>query len=149
MKRPGLARLRRVAGFSLLEAIVALTILGIVLMGAWTWIGNGMRALDTVRGLALEQAAVDGALAALEQEDFSAHASGTLDWRGHRIEWRATPALPMRRGMTNVGAASAWQFTLYDVEMRLFSDRDQLIAEPRVRMLRYARAATAGAGGEE
>ena len=58
--------MRAAAGFTLLEAVVALTILGFVLLGAFTWVGNDLSALGKVRDLALEESAVQQAVAELE-----------------------------------------------------------------------------------
>ena len=55
--------MRAAAGFTLLEAVVALTILGFVLLGAFTWVGNDLNALGKVRDLALEESAVQQAIA--------------------------------------------------------------------------------------
>lgn len=129
---------RRAGGFTLLEAIVALTILGVVMIGAWTWIGNGMRALGKVQRLALEETAIDAAFGVLEQQDFGAVASGDIDWQDYRIGWSAAPALPAREGRTSVGGVGRHRFTLYDVDLAIYH-AGTLIATPRVRMLRHAR----------
>ena len=80
--------MRRNAGFTLLEAVVALTILGFVLLGAFTWVGNDLGALGKVRDLALEESAVQQAIAELEQIDLGAQSGGNFDWRGFRVDPR-------------------------------------------------------------
>ena len=50
----------RTRGFSLLEAIVALTIVAITIMGAYAWVAGNIISLTRVRDLALEEAAQIG-----------------------------------------------------------------------------------------
>lgn len=125
-------------GFTLLEAIVALVILAAALAGAWTWIANDVRALGRVRDLALEEAAVQQAMAELEQVDLSAEPEGSIRWRQFRIDWRATPLEPARDGRTSVGGAGVYRFTLYGVALEVLH-RERTIATPSLRMVQYTR----------
>ena len=59
----------RVRGFSLLEAIVALTIVAVAILGAYAWVAGNIVSLTRVRDLALEEAALHQALGTLEQTD--------------------------------------------------------------------------------
>lgn len=127
------------AGFTLLEAIVALTILALVMFAAWSWIGNGMRTLERVRDLAPEQAAFDDVLGALERQDLALAASGVVESGSYRVEWRSTPAYPARQGRTSAGGAGRWLLTLYDVDLRAYAG-GRLVAAPRVRVLQYVKA---------
>lgn len=134
-------------GFTLLEAIVALVILAAALAGAWTWVANDVRALGRVRDLALEEAAVQQAVAELEQIDIAAQPTGSLRWREFRVDWQAEPMEEPRQGRTFVGGASRYQLALYGVELNV-RYRERLIATPHVRVVQHRRTEI-GADQEE
>jgi len=111
------------------------------LSGAWTWIAGDMRSLGRVRDLALEEAAVQQAVAALEQIDLAMQPEGSMGWRDYRVAWYAEPLEPPRAGRTSVGGPSVYEFTLYSVSLEVHH-RERLIATPALRMLRHARSTT-------
>jgi general secretion pathway protein I len=131
--------MRAAAGFTLLEAVVALTILGFVLLGAFTWVGNDLSALGKVRDLALEESAVQQAVAELEQVDLSAQPTGMLDWRGFRIGWRAELLAPVRQGRTATGAPGLYDITLYAVELDVASGA-RVLGRQQLRMVQHVLA---------
>lgn len=131
--------MRRARGFTLLEAVVALTILGFALLGAFGWINGDLIALGRVRELALEEAVVGQALAELEQVDLSQQPEGRLAWQGFTIDWRARAFEEPRQGRSVIGARGAWDLALYEVELEI-ANGDRLLGRPTVRMVQYARA---------
>jgi general secretion pathway protein I len=131
-------------GFTLLEAIVALVLLTAALAGAWTWIASDVRSLTRVRDLALEEAAVQQAVATLEQVDLAREPEGNLRWREFRIDWHAVPVEDPQQGRTVSGGKGAFTLTLYSVTLDV-RHRERLIATPALRILGYERNATSGA----
>ena len=131
-------------GFTLLEAIVALVLLSAALSGAWTWIASDVRSLTRVRDLALEEAAVQQAVATLEQVNLAREPEGNLMWREFRIDWHAVPVEDPRPGRTISGGKGAFTLTLYNVTLDV-RHRERLIATPSLRILGYDRGATSGA----
>lgn len=131
--------MHRAAGFTLLEAVVALTILGFVLMGAFTWVGNDLKALGKVRDLALEEAAVQQAIAELEQLDLGVQPSGVLDWNGFRIGWRAELLTPVRQGRTGTGGPGLYDLALYGVEIDI-ANGSRLLGRQDIRMVQHVLA---------
>ena len=135
--------MRALAGFTLLEAVVALTILGFVLLGAFTWVGNDLNALGKVRDLALEESAVLQAIAELEQMDLAAQPTGMLDWRGFRIGWRAELLTPERQGRTAMGAPGLHDLALYAVELDI-ANGARRIGRQELRMVQHVLARRPG-----
>ena len=123
-------------GFSLLEAIVALVILTAALAGAWTWVANDVRSSSRVRDLALEEAAVQQAVAELEQVDLGAQPNGSLRWRDYRIDWQASALEPPRRGREPIGGESNYVIALYDVAL-VVAHHERVIGTPGLRMLQH------------
>lgn len=131
--------MRAAAGFTLLEAVVSLTILGFALMGAFTWVGNNLSSLGKVRDLALEESAVQQAIAELEQVDLGLQPAGVIDWKGLRIGWRAELLTPVRQGRTGAGAPGFYDLALYDVELDL-ANGSRVLGRQQLRMVQYALA---------
>ena len=131
--------MRRNAGFTLLEAVVALTILGFVLLGAFTWVGNDLGALGKVRDLALVESAVQQAIAELEQIDLGAQPGGNFDWRGFRIDWSAQALGPTRQGRTTTGALGLHDLALYAVQIDVLRG-PRVLGRQELRMVQHVRA---------
>jgi prepilin-type N-terminal cleavage/methylation domain-containing protein len=131
--------MRTARGFTLLEAVVALTLLGFVLLGAFTWVSNDLNALGKVRDLALEESAVHQAIAEIEQVDLSAQPTGMLDWRGFRIGWRAELLAPVRQGRSATGAPGLYDLALYVVELDI-ANGARVLGRQQVRMVQHVLA---------
>lgn len=131
--------MQKSAGFTLLEAVVALTILGFVLLGAFTWVGNDLSALGKVRDLALEESAVQQAIAELEQVDLGAQPTGVLDWNGFRIGWRAELLTPVRQGRTGTGAPGLYDLALYGVQLDI-ANGVRVLGRQELRMVQHVLA---------
>lgn len=118
---------RRVHGFGLLEALVALVLFSLVGMAAFGWINTSLDA--AVRVDRHERALRDRQLAGawIETLNPMARASGeialddglTLRWQAHPIT-PATPVAPLPGGQSTVHVAA-----LYEVEAELLRDGDQ------------------------
>jgi general secretion pathway protein I len=129
---------QRSRGFTLLEAIVALTILAAALLGAYAWVATDLGALGKVRDLALEEAAIQQAISQLEQTDLAERPTGRIDWQGYRIDWQAEPLEPTRDGRTAVGGRGVWNLTLYRIQLDVMRGQ-RLLAAPELRLLQQVR----------
>ncbi len=129
----------RTRGFSLLEAIVALTIVAVAIMGAYAWVAGNIVSLTRVRDLALEEAALQQALGALEQTDLGRQPAGSIRWREFRIDWQAEPIEATRPSRTGVGGTGLYELTLYHVLLSVTS-HDRLIGTPELRLVQHIRS---------
>lgn len=127
---------RRCAGFTLLEAIVALVILSSGLMAAYAWFSQDIRYLVKVNDLALEEAAISEAVDRLKLEDFASNAEGTFQWGDYQVDWQAIPLEPPRIGRSFLGGTGLYDLTLYQVRLTLYY-RGRLFAAPAFRMVKY------------
>jgi hypothetical protein len=137
---------RRTGGFTLLEAIVAMTILGFALLAAFGWISNNLAALGKVRELALEEAAVMEAIAQLEDTDLQRSPTGSLLWREFRIEWQAVLMEPPATGRSTLGARGLHELALYEVDLAVQRGARQ-IAAPRIRIVQHRQVREAADSG--
>jgi general secretion pathway protein I len=108
------------AGFTLLEAIVALAIMATVGLALFTWIAQG---IDTARRLqaATERADMQmKALALVERVNPAQQFDGTIVVDDLSVEWRSRPQEPLRPVYGFVGggkSASIWQVGLFVMDV--------------------------------
>ena len=123
-------------GFTLLEAIVALTVLSIGLMAVFGWFNQNIRHLIKINDLALEEGVTEEALARLELEDFTSATSGSYQFGDYAVRWRAIPIEPPRAGVSSTGGQGLYEITLYGIELEIVY-RGRLISTPKTRMTRF------------
>ena len=120
-------------GFTLLEAIVALTILSMGLMAAFSWFNQGILHLIWINDLALEEVVTEEVLSRLELEDFTHKGSGSYQLEDYIISWQATPMEPTKEGVSAMGGRSLYDISLYNIELEL-SYKGRLISTPTTRI---------------
>lgn len=124
---------RRQAGFSLLEAIVALTIFSICAMAMYAWMSVNQTAL--IRVQAHDAAVRDGraALAALELVNPMAEPEGSRELPGGlEIQWSSDEIAPRTPGKGAAGNMLAFDLALYEMKVSA-SRHGRVVADFRVR----------------
>jgi len=122
MKHPAPVVGRRQRGFTLLEAIVALTIFSICAMALYAWLAANINAL--VRVDARAAAVRDGraALAVLEPVNPMAEPSGSRELPGGlSVRWTSAQ-VDAQPGMGLAGNTLVFDLALYDLDVRLVRD---------------------------
>lgn len=112
------SRKRGQAGFSLLEAIVALTIFSICAMALYAWMSVNQTAL--VRVQARDAAVRDGraALAVLELVNPMDETTGSRSLPGGlEVRWSSRELVPRAPGMGMVGTPLVFDMALYEMEV--------------------------------
>ena len=118
----------RAAGFTLLEAIVALVILASAGMALFAWINTQLIALQRVNEVRQSQAAQHNALALLELINPMAEPEGEEDFGPYRIRWRAGLLEPVKDGVSSKGEKGLYEVGLYRIEMDvLLPDNSPLV----------------------
>lgn len=109
---------RRQAGFSLLEAIVALTIFSICAMALYAWMSVNQTAL--VRVQARDAAVRDGraALATLELVNPMSEPEGSHKLPGGlEVRWNSNVVVPRAPGTGPAGSMLVFDIALYDMNV--------------------------------
>lgn len=115
------AAARRVAGFTLLEAIVALVIFSMGAFALYGWLATNVQTLERIQARRDAAAVRASALDMLELVNPMAEADGRRALGRFEVRWRARPLAPPREGVTQVGLPTLFQVGLYEVDVRVLS----------------------------
>lgn len=122
--RPNTARNQ--GGFSLLEAIVAMTIMATSLLALYAWLATNTvsinRADSAIRSLEDSRSA----LAVVETINPMAEPSGSRLIRPLEVRWKSKPLTDVRHGMSVSGMATQFDFQLFQMEVEVFRDGKQV-----------------------
>lgn len=122
MSRRRLPR-RRSGGFSLLEAIVALTIFSMTAVALYGWLATNVRALGRVEAQQAEVRDGRAALAVLESVNPMATPRGERSLPGGlQIRWTSRELVPPRAGKGPAGNTLVFDLALYNLDVTVLRD---------------------------
>lgn len=122
----------RQQGFSLLEAIVALTIMATSLLALYAWLSTSTLALRHVSDSSLSLQDARSALALMETVNPMTEPSGSRTLPPLEIRWKVLPLTDRRIGMSPAGGATQFDLRLYQVEVEVYRS-DILVREFEIR----------------
>lgn len=129
------SRLRQ-RGFSLLEAIVALTILAAVGMALFAAMHQSVQMVARAERSRVADSALRNAMAWVETINPAETPRGEERLGDVTMRWEAEPVEPPRDAMTGYMQAGLYQVGLYDVRVQLSLD-GQPLADTHVRRVGY------------
>lgn len=109
-------------GFSLLEAIVALTIMATGLLALYAWLSTSTMALGRVRESAAGLSDARAAMAIMDAVNPMDEPNGTRDLLPLEIRWTSRPLTDLRLGMSPAGGATQFDFRLYELDIEVRRD---------------------------
>ena len=109
-------------GFSLLEAIVALTIMATCLLALYAWLSTSTFAITRVRASAFALQDARTAMAVIETVNPMAEPDGNRKLPPLEIRWKARPVTDLRMGMSRSGTATQFDFRLFDLDVEVVRD---------------------------
>lgn len=119
-------------GFSLLEAIVALTIMATCLLALYAWLSTNTFALNRTRENALSLQDARSALALVETLNPMSEPSGARRVDPLEVRWKARPLTDRRIGMSRAGTATQFDFQLFEVDVEVLRE-NKVVREFSVR----------------
>lgn len=129
----------RTAGFTLLEAIVAMTIMATCLLALYAWLSSNTIAVSRAAAQTRALADARSALAVIESIDPLAEPSGQRVTGPLTVRWQAHEAAPTAVGIGQAGFPTLFDFTLYDVDVQVLRG-DVAVKEFRVRRTGWKQA---------
>jgi general secretion pathway protein I len=113
MKRSRSRRLR-VGGFSLIEAVVALALIGGVGIALFSWINSNIMALGRVQDANARAEATANALEYMNTVNPMLMPEGKASFGNYQLKWKAAPTTTLQDGANYPSGVSLYQFALYD-----------------------------------
>ncbi len=107
------------AGFTLLEVIVALTLLATIGMATFSWINSSLESLYRVEQHSLKQRGSRTALGLLASINLMENTEGEKQIGVFVISWQGYLVEPVQPGKTSLGTTSYYELALYDVDVRI------------------------------
>lgn len=114
--------MRREAGFSLLEAIVALVIFTMGALALYGWLGSNLITLDRVNQRQQANALAASALEVVRRVNPMATPTGRRVFDEVEISWKATPVEPPRPAVTQIGQPNLFEVGLYTLAVEIRRD---------------------------
>lgn len=121
MCAPG-PRRRPQAGFTLLEAIVAMVIMATCLLALYGWLSANTIAMNRVQAQALSLEDARAALAAVETINPMATPTGERDIGPLQVRWNARSIASRRPGLSAAGMPTQFDLELYEVAVEILRD---------------------------
>ncbi len=112
----------RQTGFSLLEAIVAMTLFAVGSVALYALQAQSVRSLQRVAERQAYVAAVDAALPLVEDLNPMREPSGVRRVADLEVRWTSSPLEDPRPGRTAVGSESLFEIGLYEVDVDVRRD---------------------------
>lgn len=127
---------RHAAGFTLLEAIVAMVVFAMGALALYQWQATSLAALSRVDVQSRRLDVARDALEALRDVNPMAEPEGERALGDYMLYWQANPIEPRRTGLSQAGYASLFDVALYDTEAWVVADATEL-TRFRVRLVGF------------
>lgn len=136
------------AGFTLLEAIVALTIFSAGALSLYGLFNANLVSLQRVRDVALHMPAAHQAVAHLAALNPRQREEGRVEFDDYAVVWSARLLEPVRQGQSVSGRRGDYEIGLYRVAFTL-SQHDRPIGTYRLRLVGYEKVRKSGGFSSE
>lgn len=111
---PQPARRIRIAGFTLVEAVVALALIGGVGIALFSWINSNIMALSRVQDANARAEATANALEFMNTVNPMLKPEGKAAFGTYQLKWKASAVTALQDGANYPSGISLFQFALYD-----------------------------------
>ena len=126
------------AGFSLLEAVVALAIFAAGAMSLYGLFNTNLIALERVQATAEHLPVARNAIEILSTVNPWRQTEGQFEVDGYQVVWAASLIQPIRHGQTNAGMKAGFDFGLYEIEF-VIVDGERRLGSWRMRSVGFER----------
>lgn len=130
---------RLAAGFTLLETVVALTILAAGILALYGMFNTNLIGLGRAQDVAKRLPAARHAMEMLGSVNPWEESSGAFRYQGFDIRWSARLLEPVRNGQDGFGALGEFDLGLYELEFQI-GEQGRPIDVWRLRLVGYQKA---------
>ena len=123
-------------GFSLLEAIVALTILSTSSIALYSWLGTSLNVLERVDEVYEVSEVLRNFEAHLSSMNLQSETTESYRINGYEVRWQARLLEPKQRARAGVDGSGKFDIGLYGIEGKIY-DGSKLIGEFSTRLVGY------------
>lgn len=109
--------LKRIAGFTLLEAIVAMALLGAAGMALYSWLNASLLTLNRVQDANLRTETTRNILAYMEAVNPMLQESGEEKMSGYSFSWQAKPLAEPRQNANYPFGTGLYQIGMYETSV--------------------------------
>lgn len=113
---------RNTSGFTLLEAVVALTLFSLVGMALFSWLGTNLIALERVDAKQQELSEVRNALSLLETVNPLLEPTGSRDIGNLTLSWTSQAIAERRNGKGPSGDTTIFDLALFRMQVQVARD---------------------------
>lgn len=124
------------AGFTLLEAIIALVVFSMGALALYGWLGVNLDTLQRVEASQKRIAMVQSGIDVLRRVNPMEEPRGEIQIESYVFAWEAEPVEAIREAVSQVGLAIPFNVGLYDLEVRVLQNGQER-ERFRVRQLGY------------
>lgn len=136
-------RARRQAGFTLLEAIVALVVFSMGAVALYGWLGVSLEGLHATTRAQDRAAATLSGLEAMRRVNPMEEASGRVELEEFTYQWQSRVLDGPRDAVGRLGAPTIFEVALYEMDV-LVRLGDEDVADFTVRQIGYRQARDLG-----
>jgi len=115
------------SGFSLLEAVVAISIMAGFGMAIFGWINTNLLTINKIEQRAHKDRLIRSSSAYMQDIDIFTQPNGRKQLAQYYISWRSTLAEPIVDGHDTSGDLSEFQLGLYDTHVELHLNDEKIV----------------------
>lgn len=127
---------KKLHGFTLLEAIVALVLMATTGVTVLSWINTNLLTLQRLQQIQQRHEAIRNALTFIDTRNPLEQPQGEETVGIYKFSWNATVVEPPKSGADASGAKTTFEVGLYDTRIKV-SSQEILLAELTVRQVGY------------
>jgi general secretion pathway protein I len=124
-------------GFTLIEALVALVLIGAFGMALFTWIDSSMVSLRRVEDATARNDATANIIEYMQAVNPMQTPQGKADFGSYQIQWNADPVTDQVDGLTSPQGTSLYQLVLYQTKISVTKAGDPYWFDLKLKLVGY------------
>lgn len=136
--------MRRSKGFTLLEAMVALVLIGGAGMALFTWVNSSIVALRRVESANARSDAIANVIEYMQGVNPMLNPEGKADFGSYQISWKSAPLTAKVDGTGNPSGVSLFQLSLYETSIDAVKSDDPRWFDLKLTLVGYKKVREIG-----